>query len=561
MNKNNFAQLSFTQEIFVDNFAGGGGASTGIELATGQPVTIAINHDPDAIAMHKANHPYTEHYQESVWAIDPVEVCKGRPVGLAWFSPDCRHFSRAKGRAPVSKQIRGLAWIALRWAAKVRPRVIILENVPEFQTWGPVKRGKPIKSKQGQTFRKFISQLTELGYQVEYKELKACDYGAPTIRNRFFLVARCDGKPIVFPKPTHGVGRGLKPYRTAAECIDWSIPCRSVFGRKKPLADNTMRRIARGLEKFTIKCAEPYIVPIGYGERKGQEPRVNSLNEPLSTVVSSAKQYLAEPFITPYIMVNNDNNRCKSLNEPLPTVTTGNRNFLMTPHISKYYGNIVGSPVNEPLHTVTAVDHNALTAGYLIQYHSETAKAEVRGQALSEPIMTVDSSPRYGLISANLIKYYSGDHAADIGEPLHTITTKDRHGLVETRIEPLDGSVKDLGNWPEIRNLLNKYCGYSLKDNEILLFRIGGADYFLSDIGLRMLEPRELYNAQGFPPDYIIDVDIDGRKYNRTKQVARCGNAVPPPFAEALVRANLPEYCGDTILTMQDLKSRQAIAV
>ena len=561
MNKNNFAQLSFTQEIFVDNFAGGGGASTGIELATGQPVTIAINHDPDAIAMHKANHPYTEHYQESVWAIDPVEVCKGRPVGLAWFSPDCRHFSRAKGRAPVSKQIRGLAWIALRWAAKVRPRVIILENVPEFQTWGPVKRGKPIKSKQGQTFRKFISQLTELGYQVEYKELKACDYGAPTIRNRFFLVARCDGKPIVFPKPTHGVGRGLKPYRTAAECIDWSIPCRSVFGRKKPLADNTMRRIARGLEKFTIKCAEPYIVPIGYGERKGQEPRVNSLNEPLSTVVSSAKQYLAEPFITPYIMVNNDNNRCKSLNEPLPTVTTGNRNFLMTPHISKYYGNIVGSPVNEPLHTVTAVDHNALTAGYLIQYHSETAKAEVRGQALSEPIMTVDSSPRYGLISANLIKYYSGDHAADIGEPLHTITTKDRHGLVETRIEPLDGSVKDLGNWPEIRNLLNKYCGYSLKDNEILLFRIGGVDYFLSDIGLRMLEPRELYNAQGFPPDYIIDVDIDGRKYNRTKQVARCGNAVPPPFAEALVRANLPEYCGDTILTMQDLKSRQAIAV
>lgn len=561
MNNNNFAQLSFTQEIFVDNFAGGGGASTGIELATGQPVTIAINHDPDAIAMHKANHPYTEHYQESVWTIDPEEVCRGRPVGLAWFSPDCRHFSRAKGRAPVSKQIRGLAWIALRWAAKVRPRVIILENVPEFQTWGPVKRGKPVKSKQGQTFRKFISQLTELGYRVEYKELKACDYGAPTIRNRFFLVARCDGKPIVFPKPTHGVGQGLKPYQTAAECIDWSIPCRSIFGRTKPLASNTLRRIARGLEKFTIKNADPFIVPIGYGERKGQEPRVNSLNAPLSTVVSSTKQYLTEPFITPYIMVNNSTNRSKALGEPLPTVTTGNRNFLMTPHISKYYGNIVGSPADSPLHTVTAVDHNALSAGYLIQYHSETAKAEVRGQALPEPIMTVDSSPRYGLISANLIKYYSGDHAADIGEPLHTITTKDRHGLVETRIEPLDGRVKDLGNWPEIRNLLNTYCGYSLKNHEILLFRIGGADYFLSDIGLRMLEPRELYNAQGFPPDYIIDVDIDGRKYNRTKQVARCGNAVPPPFAEALVRANLPEYCGDAILTMSDLKARQAVAV
>lgn len=555
MNNNNFAQLSFTQEIFVDNFAGGGGASTGIELATGQPVTIAINHDPDAIAMHKANHPYTEHYQESVWAIDPTEVCRGRPVGLAWFSPDCRHFSRAKGRAPVSKQIRGLAWIALRWAAKVRPRVIILENVPEFQTWGPVKHGKPVKSKQGQTFRKFISQLTELGYRVEYKELKACDYGAPTIRNRFFLVARCDDKPIVFPKPTHGVGQGLKPYRTAAECIDWSIPCRSIFGRTKPLASNTLRRIARGLDKFTIKNAEPFIVNYKFNNSP------ENADSPLSTITAVGSHYVAEPFITPYIMVNNDNNRCKSLNEPLPTVTTGNRNFLMTPHISKYYGNIVGSPADEPLHTVTAVDHNALSAGYLIQYHSETAKSEVRGQELTEPIMTVDSSPRYGLISANLIKYYSGDHSSDIREPLHTITTKDRHGLVETRIEPLDGRVKNLGNWPEIRNLLNTYCGYSLKDNEILLFRIGGVDYFLSDIGLRMLEPRELYNAQGFPPDYIIDIDVNGRKYNRTKQVARCGNAVPPPFAEALVRANLPEYCGDSILTMSDLKARQAVAV
>lgn len=554
-----FAQLSFTREIFVDNFAGGGGASTGIELATGQPVTIAINHDPDAIAMHKANHPYTEHYQESVWAIDPVEVCKGRPVGLAWFSPDCRHFSRAKGRAPVSKHIRGLAWIALRWAAKVRPRVIILENVPEFQTWGPVRKGKPVKSKQGQTFRKFISQLMELGYAVEYRELRACDYGAPTIRNRFFLVARCDGKPIVFPKPTHGNDKGLKPYRTAAECIDWTVPCKSIFGRDKPLAPNTLRRIARGLDRFTIKSAAPFIVPIGYGERKGQEPRVNSLTAPLSTVVSSVKQYLSEPLFTPYIMVNNSTNRCKALDEPLPTVTTGNRNFLIVPHISKYYGNIVGSSANDPLSTVTSVDHNAVSAGYLIQYHSETAKSEVRGQEMSEPIMTIDSSPRYGFVSANLIKYYSGDHAADISEPLHTVTTKDRHGLVETRIEPVCSAGADLGNWSKIRELLNAYCGYTLKDDEILLFRIDGMDYFLADIGLRMLEPRELYNAQGFPPDYIIDTDCDGNLYSRTKQVARCGNAVPPPFAEALVRANLPEYCGKSIKTMRELKARQVV--
>lgn len=513
---NTKAQMSLTDEIFVDNFAGGGGASTGIELATGLPVTIAINHDPDAIAMHQANHPFTEHYQESVWAIEPSEICRGRPVGLAWFSPDCRHFSRAKGGAPVSKQIRGLAWITLRWAAKVHPRVIMLENVPEFQTWGPVKRGKPIKSKQGQTFRKFISQLTDLGYAVEYKELKACDYGAPTMRNRFFLVARCDGKPIVFPEPTYGLGK--KPYRSAAECIDWSIPCRSIFHRDKPLAKNTMRRIARGLDKFTIKSAAPYI------------------------------------------MVNNDNNRCKGLEEPLPTVTTGNRNFLVTPHISKFYGNIIGSPADAPLPTVTAVDHNALTAGYLIQYHSETAKSEVRGQALSEPIMTIDGSPRYGLTTAHLISYYSGnEHAADVKAPLHTITTKDRHGLVETRIERIEGCT-DLGCWPEIRAMLNEFCGYSIKENEILLLRISGVDYFIVDISLRMLAPRELYNAQGFPPDYIIDKDCTGKSYNRTKQVARCGNAVPPPFAEALVRANLPEYCSkDKILTMAQLMERQAV--
>ncbi|MCM1577820.1 MAG: DNA cytosine methyltransferase [Ruminococcus sp.] len=536
MKDSNFAQLSFTQEIFVDNFAGGGGASTGIELATGLPVTVAINHDPDAIAMHMVNHPYTDHYQESVWAIDPVDVCKGRPVGLAWFSPDCRHFSRAKGSAPVSKQIRGLAWITLRWAAKVRPRVIILENVPEFQTWGPVRHGKPVKAKQGQTFGEFVSQLRELGYAVEYKELRACDYGAPTIRNRFFLVARCDGKPIVFPKPTHGVGKGLKPYRTAAECIDWTIPCKSIFGRKKPLAENTMRRIARGLDKFTIKNAAPFIVTVNHS---GDGFRGSGIDKPLNTLTAYRSDGVVEPALTPY--------------------NSKSGKILMSPHISKYYGNIIGSPADEPLHTVTVIDHNALSAGYLIQYHSETAKSEVRGQELTEPVMTVDSSPRYGLISANLIKYYSGDHSSDICEPLHTITAKDRHGLVEVRIEPIDNSVSDLGNWQEIRRLLNTYCGYELNPDEIILFKIDGKDHFLSDIGLRMLEPRELYNAQGFPPDYIIDTDCSGKAYNRTKQVARCGNAVPPPFAEALVRANLPEYCGDRISTMRELKSRQAV--
>lgn len=542
-------QVNLLEEIIVDNFAGGGGASTGIELATGRPVDIAINHDPEAIRMHMANHPYTEHYQASVWDIDPVEVCRGRPVGLAWFSPDCKHFSRAKGGKPVSKNIRGLAWIVLRWAARVSPRVIILENVPEFVTWGPVRRGKPVKSKAGQTFRKWLLQLRELGYKVEYRKLKACDYGAPTIRERFFLVARRDGQPIVFPKPTHGEGEGLLPYRTAAECIDWSITCKSIFGREKPLAENTMRRIARGLDKFTIKGASPFI------------------------------------------MANNTGNTGKSVDEPVPTVTTGNRNFLTMPHISKFYGGVTGSGITEPLGTVTAIDHNALTAAQLIQYHSETAKSETRGQSLNEPVMTVDASPRYALTAAHIVKYYSGDHYTSANEPLHTITTKDRNALVEshlcilrrgedcrstekplptittsgahfavirTKVEKYDKN-GSFGNWGEVRKLLNKHCGYSLAEDEILLLEIAGDWYFIFDIGMRMLEPWELYRAQGFPEDYIIDHDCTGKTYSRKEQVARCGNAVPPPFAEALVRTNLPEWCGDKINTMAQFADAAAV--
>lgn len=510
-------QYTFFDELIVDNFAGGGGASTGIELATGRPVDIAINHDPDAILMHKTNHPNTTHYCESVWDVEPEKICQGHPVGLMWLSPDCKHFSRAKGGKPRDKNIRGLAWIAVRWAATVRPRVIILENVPEFVTWGPLSAdGFPNKNKIGVTFRSFVNALKLHGYDVQWKELKACDYGAPTIRKRFFLIARCDGQPIIFPEPTHGAGR--KPYRTAAECIDWSIPCKSIFGRSKPLAEKTMIRIARGLDKFTLKAERPFIVPIGYGERSGQAPRVNSLDEPLSTIVSTVKQALAAP--------------------------------------------------------------------HLIQYHSETSGHEVRGQALAEPIMTVDASPRYGLTAAHIVKYYSGDNYSDCGAPLGTVTTKDRCGLVESHLcvlrngadckalsDPLPticsggehlGIVRTylkkyppgikLGHWPEIREMLNRYCGYWIADDEVLLLGISGELYYISDIGLRMLTPRELYNAQGFPADYIIDHDYKGNVYPKTKQIARCGNAVPPPFAEALVRANLPEMCGAKIHTMKELK-------
>lgn len=542
------------REIIVDNFAGGGGASTGIEIATGRSVDIAINHDPEAIRMHMANHPDTKHYCESVWDVDPVQACAGRPVGLAWFSPDCKHFSKAKGGKPKDKNIRGLAWVALRWAGKVRPRVIMLENVEEFQDWGPLNRShRPIKNKKGCTYHKFVRQLEALGYKVETKELIAADYGAPTKRKRFFLVARCDREPIIWPDPTHGprnseaVRSGkLLPYVPAAEIIDWSIPCPSIFGRKKPLAENTMKRIARGLKKFVIDNPEPFIVPIGYGERKGQLPRVHDIKEPMPTAVGNGKHYLVKPVCTPYIsqigQAGFTQDRNKPVTEPITTVVSKNEHCLveplLAPYIEKAYGGNYsgpGSSLEEPLHTVTTVDHNHIVAPTLIQYHSETAHSEVRGQDLADPIMTLDASNRYGLVSAFICQQQGQSIGTDIREPLNTMT-----------------GVNHMG---EVIAFLTKYygCGTGQDINEPLdtitskdrfgLVEVRGAKYQIVDIGLRMLEPHELYAAQGFPADYIIDRDIDGKSITKTEQVKRCGNAVCPPIPAALVKANLPELC------------------
>jgi len=328
------AQINLLEEIIVDNFAGGGGASTGIELATGRPVTIAINHDPDAILMHKTNHPFTEHYQASVWDVDPREVCQGRPVGLLWASPDCKHFSKAKGGQPVDKNIRGLAWIVLRWAGTVAPRVIMLENVEEFQTWGPVRKGRPVKSKAGQTFRQWLSQLEALGYAVEWRELVAADYGAPTTRKRFFLIARCDGTPIVWPEPTHAPAGSpevlegkKKPWRSAAEVIDWSLPCPSIFDTReairekyglsaqRPLRPNTMRRVIRGVDKFSIKAPDPFLVVLNHaGEFRGQLPA-----EPLQTITAKHGYGVAYPVIAPLTMHNNENATGTKITEPVNT--------------------------------------------------------------------------------------------------------------------------------------------------------------------------------------------------------------------------------------------------
>nr|WP_062105227.1 DNA cytosine methyltransferase [Bacillus niameyensis] len=398
--------------------------------------------------MHKANHPDTEHYLESVWNIEPREVVKGRKVGLCWFSPDCRHFSKAKGGKPVSKEVRGLAWVAINWAIRVRPRVIMLENVEEFKTWGPLKLNEknewvPDPDKKGMTFQSFVKSFKALGYKVATKELRACDYGAPTTRKRFFMIARCDGKPIVWPSTTHGesdevnVQLGLKkPYRTAGDIIDWSIPCPSIFDRKKPLAENTQKRIARGIKKFIIDNPNPFIV-------KDQAV-----------------------FIQHYYTHQGKETRASGLDEPLATIPTANRFGLVTAFIAQHYKSSTGHELKQPLGTITTVNKASLVQAFLIKYYGQGV-----GQSLNEPI--------------------------------HTLPTKDRFGLVT----------------------------------------VAGQEYQITDIGMRMLQPRELFNAQGFPSDYIIERDFEGNKYPKTEQVARVGNSVPPPFAEALVRANLPELC------------------
>lgn len=600
------AQTSFLDEIIVDNFAGGGGASTGIELAAGRPVNIAINHDAAAILLHKTNHPHTEHIQASVWDVDPEELCAGRPVGLAWFSPDCKHFSKAKGAALVDRNIRGLAWIVLRWAGTVRPRVIILENVEEFQTWGPVRKGKPVKSKSGQTFHKWLSQLEALGYAVEYRELVAADYGAPTTRKRFVLIARCDGQPICWPERTHAprdseeVKSGkCKPWRSAAEIIDWTVPMYSIFASKqeikekygvnavRPLADNTLRRIIRGVDKFTIKSGKPFIVESNHGG----DGHTRSVEEPVNTVTGRYTGGVCEPVTIPYTFSNT--------------------------------GGSVGSPADDPVHTIRTAGGQVLAAANMIQYHTEQTK-DARVNGVSGPIPTVDTSNRYGLTCANLVEYFGNGVPLDVAEPMHTVTSHDREAVVSAHIQKyFDGGYKgcgdsaesplstvtamprhgvcaahvvefkgqdigqtpdkplrtitasagefaachvylakadgrDLMHWPEIRAMLNKHCGYNLADDEVLLLQIGGSLYFLADITLRMLTPRELYNAMGFPPDYIIEQDYTGKPYPKAQQVARCGNAVCPQMASAVVRANFTEWAVH-LDTMRDLEKTIAI--
>lgn len=578
-------------ELIVDNFAGGGGASTGIEMATGYSVDIAINHDPEAIKMHKANHPNTKHYCENVWAVDPVKACKGHPVALAWFSPDCKHFSKAKGGKPKDKNIRGLAWVACRWAGLVRPRVIMLENVEEFKTWGPLgRRHHPIKAKQGETFQKFVQQLTDLGYEVQFRELIAADYGAPTMRKRFFMIARCDGKPIVWPEPTHApadseeVKAGLKkPYVGAYTQLDFSLPCPSIFDTSeeikekygiravRPLAQKTMDRIARGFIKFVLNNPKPFIIQCNHGG----ERRPNDIREPMPTITGKHGYGIVEPYMVQIGQTGFTKDRSKDVREPLTTIVSKNEHCLIEPTLAPYMGknttNHPGGNCKDPIHTITTGNQQCLISPTLIQYHSETSKDGVRGQTIKDPIMTVDSSNRYGLVASFLHKYYDGGYKGageTVENPLPTVAAWDHNSVVTANLiqmnnhcdgkdirQPLPTITAGDGHFGEVRAFLIKYYGQGTGQDieqpldtvtardRFGLVTIEGVDYQIVDIGLRMLEPRELYGCQGFPDDYIIDHDYTGKTYPRSEQVRRCGNAVCPPIPAALVRANLSELC------------------
>ena len=685
-------------EIIVDNFAGGGGASTGIELAIGRSVDIAINHDPNAVAMHTTNHPGTLHYCESVYSVRPKVATAGRSVGLAWFSPDCRHFSKAKGAKPVEKAIRGLAWIVIRWVLDVGPRVMMLENVEEFKTWGPllVAEMRPDPDRIGETFLAFVGMLTSgvpadhpallecceflelspdseqakrlvagLGYVVDFRELRACDYGAPTIRKRFFMVMRRDGQPIVWPEATHGDPKSpavlagkLAPWRTVAECIDWSIPAPSIFGRKKPLAENTLRRIARGIQRFVIESASPFIVKCNHTTTRGKYDcfRGQALDDPLQTITKTHGYAIAVPHLTkfrtgatgqpvtdpvptvtagtsrrpggnghalgiveaglvPFLAGNGGSEyqaKPRPLDKPAHTILKESRACVVAPVIARQFGASVGHRADEPSATITAGGggKSQLVVPTLIQMgYGERPGQAPRVPGLDKPLGTVVAGGgKHAVVGAFLAKHYGGNYTGPgvgLDEPAHSVTTVDHHALVTAQIvgvggragqsrprdvsEPLQtmttkadaamvtshliklrgtcrdgqttdepmptitaggqhvGEVKttlavedyDEERAQQVLAFLQKYCG----EDSTGLVDIGGVTYRIVDIGMRMLQPHELYRAQGFPEWYIIDQDYRGVKYAKDKQVARCGNAVPPPFAEALVRANLPEMC------------------
>lgn len=517
-------------EIGVDLFAGGGGWSEGFQRAVGVPPAVAVNHDEDAIAMHTANHPESEHHHEDVFEVDPIKATRGRAVGWLHLSPDCTHFSRAKGGKPRSQKIRGLAWVAITWAKAVSPRIISLENVAEFVTWGPLdEHGHPIKARAGETFREFVGHLEALGYAVQWRVLNAADYGAPTSRKRLFLIARRDGRAIAWPKPTHGPKRAL-PYRTAAECIDWSIPVPSIFDRKKPLAEATQRRIAEGIRRYVLEAKRPFLVNLTHGGR------VEPVDEPFKTLTAAhrGEKALVAPTLvqTGYGEREGQRPRALDIKAPLGTVVGGGmKHGLVAAFLAKHYGGVVGQSLDQKLGTITAKDHHSLVA-----VHVESMYSNSKGRPIDEPAPTLTAqSNHHALVAASLCKYYGSDeHGQAVNEPLHTIPTVDRFGLVAAFLARYHGE-KSPTESARVQSLEQPLPTQTTENRfGLVTVTIEGEEFVIADIGMRMLQPRELARAQGFPDSYVLTG-------NKTSQVARIGNSVCPDVAAAIVAANLSD--------------------
>lgn len=546
--------------LVVDSFAGGGGASLGIQWALGRSPDIAINHDKEAIALHTANHPDSEHYPENVWAVDPVAACRGRPVDLMWLSPDCTHFSKAKGGKPVKKKIRGLAWVAVRWAKAVRPAVIILENVEEFRGWGPVIRetGQPCPKRKGQTFRAFVRKLERLGYQVQWRELRACDFGAPTIRKRFFLIARCDGRRIVWPKPTHGRGT-LPAWRSAAECIDWSIPCPSIFLSRtearalrvrRPLAEATLRRIARGIRRFVIESPKPFIVSY-YGAKRVGDDRVADVERPLPTAPTANRFGIVSPFLVPVVHAGDE--RTHSIEEPARTITGAHRGehaLIAASLVQSGYGedkhrnNGEGQPprcldIEAPLGTVVGQNvKHALVSAFLAKHYGDTGQRP--GSAMDEPVSTITASDHNAVVASHLVKLHGTCRdGQQLDLPMATVRAQGTH-LAEVRAFLMTY----YGTQQRTGNLFDPVPTATAKDRLGLVI-VQGMPYLIVDIGMRMLAPRELYRAQSFPDSYVIDIQYNGKPLSKEAQVRMCGNSVPPVMALAITRANVGDAAGE----------------
>lgn len=498
-------------EISAVLFAGLGGSSLGEQAATGRSPDIAINHWPVAIAVHAANHPTTKHYIEDVFEVKPLEATAGRPVALLWLSPDCTHHSKAKGGKPRDQGIRALAWSAIPWARDVRPRVIMLENVEEFLQWGPLdEAGQPIKERRGETFREWVTALEQLGYVVEWRKLRAHDYGAPTKRTRLFVIARCDGKPIRWPAPTHGPL--ARPYRTAGDCIEWGLPCPSIFDRERPLVAKTQARVARGADKFVLRSARPFLVAVNHGGDRN-DLRVHDIDAPMPTITGGCRG--SHALVIPYLVHRSNGERVGQapriydVQEPLGTIVAqGQKHALCAAFLAKHYGDrptggwVGGAALDEPLGTVTMRDHHSLVAAYLCRYNGQS-----REQSCADPLTTID--------------------------------TKDRFALVQARIAvpPLTPDMEPRAR--EVAAFLRRH-GYNVP-GEFATVAVDGIELVVWDLGMRMLVALELFRANGFPDDYKVDVVIDGKPISKTNQIRLCGNAVPPQWPEELIAANFAE--------------------